>query len=245
MAKNLITDVGNKVISGLTKLANLVLLNVMFIITSIPVITIGASLSAMYTVTFKMVKDQEGQIVKTYFKAFCRNFLQATALWLMTLLALAVMASDWYFAVYYPYDNELLKQFFLVFAIVGTILILAVSVFLFPLQARYNNSVKTHIKNALVVSMGRLPVTLAVLLIWGAVIALCIWNFQVLVLYLGFIWILFGFAAIFYLCSVLMRKSLDKLDGTAKREEEIKNMDPDEWHVALDNDEDQDDSQEK
>lgn len=236
MANYKLAKIGGKVVSGLTKLANLMLLNVMFIITSLPIVTIGASLSAMYTVTFKMVKDGETQIIKSYFKAFGKNFLQATAMWLLTLLALAVMAGDWYFAAYYPYDDVLLKKFFFIFAIVGTIVILAVTVFLFPLQARYKNTLGVHIKNAFLVALGSLPITLAVLLIWGVVIALCVYNYVVLVFYLGFVWLLFGIAAIFYLTSILMRKSLDKLDGTAQREEEIADMDPDEWHVTMESD---------
>ena len=66
----------------MTKVADLMILNFLFIVTSLPVVTMGAAWTALYYVTMKMVKDEEGAIVKAYFHSFRQNFRQATVLWL-------------------------------------------------------------------------------------------------------------------------------------------------------------------
>ena len=62
------------------KFGDLFLLNILFTITSLPVITIGASFTALYSMTFKMVRNEEMAIKDGYFKAFKRNFKQSTRL---------------------------------------------------------------------------------------------------------------------------------------------------------------------
>ena len=66
----------------LTKIADLMVLNILFCVTSIPLITIGASWTALYSVTLKMVRDEEGSVSRSYFRSFRQNFRQATLLWL-------------------------------------------------------------------------------------------------------------------------------------------------------------------
>lgn len=57
----------------LTRIFDLIILNLLFIICSLPVITIGTSLSALYSVTLKMVRNEEGYIVRGFFKAYKEN----------------------------------------------------------------------------------------------------------------------------------------------------------------------------
>ena len=78
----------------LTKIADLMVLNILFCVTSIPLITIGASWTALYSVTLKMVRDEEGSVSRSYFRSFRQNFRQATLLWLGVLVVLALLALD-------------------------------------------------------------------------------------------------------------------------------------------------------
>ena len=71
--------------NGLSKLADLIWLNILATICCIPIITIGASLTALHYVVLKMVKDEEGYITRSFFKSFKENFKQATLMWLMLL----------------------------------------------------------------------------------------------------------------------------------------------------------------
>lgn len=70
----------------LAKIGNLVILNLLFLICSLPVVTIGASSTALYTVTLKMAKDRENYIVKDFLYAFKKNFRQSTIIWVLISL---------------------------------------------------------------------------------------------------------------------------------------------------------------
>jgi uncharacterized membrane protein YesL len=70
---------------GLSKVADLVILNLLVLLCCIPVITAGAALTGMHYVLLKMARDEEGYIVRSYFKSFKENFLQATGMWLIFL----------------------------------------------------------------------------------------------------------------------------------------------------------------
>ncbi len=80
----------NKLIAFLDKLVNLFLLNILFVLTSLPIITIGASLTALNSVNLKMVQNEESYITSYYFKSFKRNFRVAT-LGFLPLLAFSVL----------------------------------------------------------------------------------------------------------------------------------------------------------
>lgn len=66
--------------------ADLMILNIVFIICCLPIVTIGASLTALHYVTLKMVRNEESYIVKSFFKSFKQNFKQATIINLIMLL---------------------------------------------------------------------------------------------------------------------------------------------------------------
>ena len=57
----------------LTKVFDLCLLNILFLITSLPIFTIGVSLSALYTVTLAMSKNEESPVFKMYFRMWKQN----------------------------------------------------------------------------------------------------------------------------------------------------------------------------
>jgi len=80
----------------LIKLSYTCWLNLLWIICSLPVFTIGASTTALYTVTLKMADDNESEITKTFFRAFRDNFPQATRIWLILLVIGVVLGGDGY-----------------------------------------------------------------------------------------------------------------------------------------------------
>ena len=68
------------------KLGDLIILNILWMITSIPIVTIGASITALYYVTLKLVRDEDGYTIKSFFKSFKENFKQSTIIWLIMLV---------------------------------------------------------------------------------------------------------------------------------------------------------------
>lgn len=70
------------IIRILTRIFDLILLNILWLLTSIPVVTLGAATAALYSVLLSAAEKKEGYIVRDYWKAFRRNFKQSTIVWL-------------------------------------------------------------------------------------------------------------------------------------------------------------------
>ena len=87
-------DLDSPLMSALNKLADLISLNILVIICSLPVFTIGASMTALHYVVLKMVRNEEGYIIKSFFKSFKQNFRQATIIWLILLVLIGVLIGD-------------------------------------------------------------------------------------------------------------------------------------------------------
>lgn len=189
----------------MTKVADLIILNILFLVTCLPVFTIGAALTGLYAVTLKMVRDQEGSITKSYFHAFRQNFRQATLLWL-AVLALAVIflldirvlnavATDWAMGLKFAVEA------------VG-VLALAVVQYLFPLVAKFEATLGTHVKNACLLALAYLPKTA---LLTGAVIGavyLSLLNNLTISIALIF-WPMLGFALLAFGNSGILAKIFD------------------------------------
>lgn len=145
---------------GLTKFADLIILNVLTIICCIPIVTVGAAFTSLHYVCLKMVRGEECYIVKDYFKAFKSNFKQATGIWLIFMVAIFVFVMD----IVVMYIAEI--QFhFLIRTLVLMLGIVVTSTFLyvFPMQAKFANPVKQTIKNAFKASILQFPKTIAMI----------------------------------------------------------------------------------
>lgn len=129
----------------LNKVADIMILNVLFLIFSIPFFTIGAAFSAAYYMGFKMVKNEETYIVRGFWKAFKDNFKQGTIIWLLLVVVLGILTVDFRIILYSGIE---FAQWIRIAMIAVTFVILLGVMFLFPLQARFINPVKNTIKNA-------------------------------------------------------------------------------------------------
>ena len=132
-------------------LADLMIVNLLSLLCSLGVVTIGASLTAMYTVLFHRQRD-EGTVnaTKTFFQAFARNFWKATALELVLAALLLVAGVDFWYAASIPKPGSVV---FTVVAVAIAFLALVVFVMVFPQLAVYSNSVKNYLKNGFVLFM--------------------------------------------------------------------------------------------
>lgn len=138
----------------LNKVADLLILNIMFIVCSIPIFTIGAAFSAAYYVGFKMVKNEDTYIARTFWKSFKQNFKQGTILWLGIMLVSAILWLD--YRIMYSSGIAFSDAIKIAVLAVSFILILGLT-FVFPLQARYVNSVRNTVKNAFLMALSHLP----------------------------------------------------------------------------------------
>ena len=141
----------------LTKIADLMVLNILFCITSIPLITIGASWTALYSVTLKMVRDEEGSVSRSYFRSFRQNFRQATLLWLGVLVVLALLVLD--IRVLNGMAEGTAPGLLRVGVEILALLGIMVLQYLFPSLARFEASLADTLKNACMMALAHLPKT--------------------------------------------------------------------------------------
>ena len=93
---NRIFDMDNPLWRFLGKLADLMILNIVFLLCSIPIFTIGASLTGVYYVCLKIKEQEEGYIIRNFFKSFKQNFVQSTIIWLIMLALGLLLGTEFY-----------------------------------------------------------------------------------------------------------------------------------------------------
>lgn len=183
------------------KVNNLFLLNILWLIFSIPILTMGASTSAVYYVTLKMVKNEEGYIIKDFWYAFRQNLKQGIIIELVLLVGGVILLGDiWYFL---HLGNIFGYIFAGIFSIGLTIYVLTL-IFIFPLLAKYSNTVFGTLKNAVIMTLTHLPssIAMAVLLI------IMLYGFYVSV-HLMIIFSVIGASGYAYFGSILFRSIFD------------------------------------
>lgn len=175
----------------MTKLADLMILNILFLVTSLPVVTVGAAWTALSYVTLKMVRDEEGAIARSYFRAFRQNFRQATVLWLGVLAIGAVLVLD--FRVLSGAEAAWAGFLRLALGLLAAALVMILQ-YLFPVLARFDASLKDTLKNAALLALAHLPKTalMTAAAVGAAVISL--WS-SLTVSVAVLVWLMIGFAA--------------------------------------------------
>ena len=153
----------------LLKLAQSCYLNLLWALCSIPIFTIGASTTALYAVTLRMVKDREGDLTAAFFRAFRENFRQATALWLILLAVGAVLGLDGYI-LYHLFRSStgpaaVLWTLLLAVVIAAGVAYAVVLCYVFPLVASVVNTNRAMLKNAFFIGARYLFCTILVLVI--------------------------------------------------------------------------------
>lgn len=149
----------------MSRVFDLVMLHVLWVITSLPVFTIGASTTALFSITMKTVKKEEPYILKGYLKEFRSNLKKATILW--GIVAAVFLWLIFILRICMKGNAEVFGVLGIVNAALLVIAFLA-ALYVFPIQAVYENTVGNILKNAVICSLRYLPYTLmmaAVLLV--------------------------------------------------------------------------------
>lgn len=171
----------------LNRVGDLMILNILMIICCLPVITVGAACTGMHYVLLKMVRDREGYLVRGFFKSFAMNFKQATLIWLLMLLVIAVYVGD---ILVFNYSGMVFPKAVVVAVLAVAILLLMIAVYVFPLQARFENPIRNTLKNALLLAMVNLPKTILMIACYALPLVICYFSSYALLFV-----VLFGFSA--------------------------------------------------
>ncbi len=191
----------------ISRFSSLAVLNLVFLCSCIPVFTVGAALTALYDVVFRMDTDREGKLISSYFRAFRANFRQSTPIWLVFLLIL--VASCVNAAVFSGWGNPMgtVLSVIAVVILINTLLVLG---YVFPLLSQFDNTKYNTAKNALLLSVVNLPRTLVIAVINCFPWALLLVNFYSFI-QLSFLWLVLYFAAAAYFNSRVLAKVFDPL----------------------------------
>lgn len=129
----------------MTKVFDVLCLSVLCLLCCIPVITIGASVTALYYMMMKLVKDEETAVTRNFFKAFRENFVQSIPVTLILLVIMGILFAD--FHILGQSEN---KTSSIIYGCCVVILITVAAVFsyVFPLMARFENTIRRTLENA-------------------------------------------------------------------------------------------------
>ena len=192
----------------MNRVADLMILNVLFVICCIPVITIGPAVTALYYVTLKMARNEESYIAKSYFKSFKQNFRQGLVMWLIDLLLIGIFVLD--FSVLNGRITGVENPGTPMFTVVRVVLMVLAFLmlfafsFTFPVLAKFDNTIKNTYRNAFLMSIRHFPTALVTTLLWGVVLLSGYLFPQVIIAHLL---ILFSLAA--FISSFLFVKAFD------------------------------------
>lgn len=149
-------------------------LTILWAIFSIPVITVGASTVALYTVTLKLVRSQEGEITKQFFKAFKDNLGQGIVAGLLMLVIGFVLAANIYF--YWAQSGTFSKTILLAQVILAYVYLMLFD-YIFAVIARFKNKTLTLFSIAFVLSFKNFGWTLLMNTATICIILLAVFGF--------------------------------------------------------------------
>lgn len=172
-------NIDNPIWKFIGNLWDFFVLSVLWLVCSIPVVTIGASTTALYYVTLKMASNQEGKLWQQYFHSFRQNWKEATVIWLGFLAVGIILGID---LMYGLTGGTNLASAVLVFAVVVGALYLCLLSFVFPLLARVDNTPFAIVKMAGGMLVQNFLPILAGVMVMAAFVLVGVFAFKLLLL---------------------------------------------------------------
>lgn len=199
-----IFDLDSPLMRTLSRIADLLLLNLLAGICCIPIITVGASMTALHYMSLKLVRHEECYIIRGFFKSFKENFRQATLIWLIFLAAIIVLACDFYIMKYATISFPVVLK---VVIMIVAIIVAFTGTFVFATLAKFDNPVFRTIKNAFVISILQFPKTIAMIILSVLPLVLAVLFIRIVPLCF-----LFGLSAPAYVFAMMYNKFFKKLE---------------------------------
>lgn len=215
-------NIDSPIMAGLNKLADLIWLNILTFICCIPIITVGASITALNYVALKMVRNEEGYVTKAYFKSFKQNFKQATIIWLIMLLVAAIIIGD---LLIFVFSGIAFPSWVKVALVAISVLVVFATMHVFPVLARFENTVANTFRNSFYMGILSLPKTVLMMVIWAIPTLISFYLFQAFPLVIGL-----GISGPVFLSAMLYNKTFKRF------EPEEESTDDSEWTIAEDED---------
>lgn len=181
------------VIAFFNKLTDLILLNVLWLICSIPIVTIGASTTAMYYVSITSIRCGDGYVARRFFKSFKDSFRKITPIWLLMLMCGILFTGD---LIFWNQVGTIIGRVMLVISVVVIILLSVIGLWIFPVFAKFEGNRRNLLKNAAAFAIGYLPYTTVIIVITAIVV-----YANLVSVVANSIMLFFGFALLAYIQS--------------------------------------------
>ena len=141
------------------KITDCICISLLWLVTSIPIITIGAATTALYYAVNNSIRYDRGGIWRSYWRSFRGNFKQATVIWLLLLLVYGVFGASLYCTYRLCMNGLLGKEMFYILLVVLA-LVMTWANMLFPYLAKFQNTTKMILKNCFGIGLLNLPIAL-------------------------------------------------------------------------------------
>ena len=195
----------------LRRMFDLMVLNILWLLCCLPVFTFGPASSALARVMITLVRGGSEAVAKNFFIAFRRDFGRAVVLGLIGLAGLAIAVSDILFALSLSGGMKIL---FLIVAVLVSSLVFSYLAYIFALHAFFENSIAGQIRNALSLAAASPMETLAIWLCFAVPVAAILLLPRIVLVYIGFLYILFGVSCPAYFAAKHQAKVIARFDGT-------------------------------
>ncbi len=183
-------DVDGPVVTFLTRAGELIILGLAWLLTSLPVVTIGTATTALYHAIVKSVRHERGYPVKEYFKAFKQHLKKGI---IATLILLAWSAGLYFFNRELAHVEVSLQSLSAKILVIMVILTLAIVTYLFPIMSRFRVSLGQAFNMAFIISGQHFIVTLIHVAAMGGLVYLVIYILPILtLLFLPAFWLFFS-----------------------------------------------------
>ena len=193
----------------LTKVCDLLLLNLALVLSCVTVVFSGTAVTSLYTVTLKMIRGQDYTPIKDFLRALRENFLPSFPAAIMLFVDVTLLAV--LRAALYAETLLISPMLFILLTIIAVFLTALLS-WLFPLLARFENTFSRHLNNAVRLALVNLPVTFLLTTVSLLPLLLCLFIPSSLGVVFAF-WLLFGFAAGAWVNSFYLNRIFEALQG--------------------------------
>lgn len=191
-------------------------INICFVISCIPIITIGAAMTALYAMMFRIQRHDDDTVVREYFQEFKANFKKSTIVWLIVLLIGVVLWGQYAYILNFEGGLVNFYDFLMVIELIALCLVLP---FLFPLLAYYDNSIANTFKNSFLLAISNFGSWIKMFIAWFATIAFS-FGYEAIILNTWYLWFLIMFGLLAYGTSLTARKVFDKV-ATVQEEKKV------------------------
>lgn len=186
----------------LCRIWDIVLINILFIVCSIPIVTIGPAFTAMHHVTLRIVKGNNPGTFRTFFRAFKQNFKQSFVVWIISLICIIILLANIEFL---KAMNTSFASFLYYATYIILIFIIVMNLYIHPVIAAFEGTIKTQISNSVIFTFAKPAYAFIMFILWAFPLALTYIDAGLQSLY-AFCWVFFGFGTLAYINSTFLYK---------------------------------------